>query len=285
MSTDRATAADGYRTLRCERWTFKLADARVPASQTAEAIVAIALDAAAATAGVPIRRSRHAETWIARPGDVDLFVKILNRRSGIAQLKRLFRGSVADRVAAITAALQRDGFGAPLPMVWGAERGAGREVLVTARARGTLLARLLREGTLAGAAKRSMLRALGAEIARLHLAGYLHGDLTPFNVIVSRDSSEFRFIFLDHERTRRTWMARLVRPRLRNLVQLGHFDLPGITWSGRMRVWCGYARALGAPRRHLLRLIAMIKGRRAKDRRRMLSVSGSIVARSEAGEA
>ena len=68
-----------------------------------------------------------------------------------------------------------------------------------------------------------MLRALGAEVARLHRAGYIHGDLTPYNIFVTGLQPP-QFVFIDHERTRRTILSRFERPRMRNLVQLGHLE-------------------------------------------------------------
>ena len=41
-------------------------------------------------------------------------------------------------------------------------------------------------------------------------------------------------------------MSRFARPRMRNLVQLGHLELLGVTNTDRMRVWCGYAAAIPA---------------------------------------
>ena len=87
--------------------------------------------------------------------------------------------------------------------------------------------------------KRAMLRALGTEIARLHRAGFVHGDLTPYNLFVERGEPPC-FTFVDHERTRWTRFAS-GRRRLRNLVQLGRFDLPGLSRTDRMRVLRAYA--------------------------------------------
>ena len=90
------------------------------------------------------------------------------------------------------------------------------------------------------ASRRIVLRALGAEIARLHRAGYIHGDLTPYNIFVTGLQPP-QFVFIDHERTRRTILSRFERPRMRNLVQLGHLDVGGVTNTDRMRVWIGYS--------------------------------------------
>jgi len=59
--------------------------------------------------------------------------------------------------------------------------------------------------------------ALGAEIARLHRAGYIQGDLTPCNFFVTL-LEPAQFVFIDHEHTRSTFLSRFGRPRMRNLV-------------------------------------------------------------------
>jgi aminoglycoside phosphotransferase (APT) family kinase protein len=112
-----------------------------------------------------------------------------------------------------------------------------------------------------------VLRALGAEVARLHRAGYIHGDLTPFNVLATADD----IAFIDHERTKRTPAATLnvTRSRMRNLVQLGHFDLAGVSRTDKLRVFASYAKAMGWPKcamhRSLVRLTKMIDRRRKRD--------------------
>jgi hypothetical protein len=97
--------------------------------------------------------------------------------------------------------------------------------------------------------KRDLLRRLGIEVARLHAAGFVHGDLVPPN-LRWRDGT---FVFLDNDRTRRGWLG-----ARRNLVQLGRFVVPGVTASDRARVLHAYARARGLDRRHRHRLGAWV---------------------------
>jgi hypothetical protein len=265
-------------------WTLTVAETVAP--ELRESLGRLALDAAAGTAGKRVRRSRHADTSLVELGNQELFVKMIRPGRGLKRLKRRIRGGAAEHVVAIAAALQRDGFWAPAPMLWGSERGGGWEIIVTARARGILLPRFLREAGRDFSRKRALLCALGAEIARLHLAGYLHGDLTPFNILCSPDQPD-RFILLDHERTRRTRLSRFTRPRLRNLVQLGHFSLPGLTRTDRMRVWCAYAGVYpGASRRRsqVRRLGRMLQKRLAKDLRNTPAPADRMVARDDAGK-
>src|SRR5207247_1820177 len=97
--------------------------------------------------------------------------------------------------------------------------------------------------------KRALLRRLGAEVARLHRAGFVHGDLVPPNVRVVGEC----FIFLDNDRTRRSRLLVGLVGR-RNLVQLGRFVVPGLTLSDRARVLAAYAAGRGFSRRTHRRL-------------------------------
>src|SRR5206468_2668804 len=95
----------------------------------------------------------------------------------------------------------------------------------------------------------ALLRRLGAEVARLHRAGFVHGDLVPPNVRVVGEC----FIFLDNDRTRRSRLLVGLVGR-RNLVQLGRFVVPGLTLSDRARVLAAYAAGRGFSRRTHRRL-------------------------------
>jgi hypothetical protein len=103
-------------------------------------------------------------------------------------------------------------------------------------------------------------------VARLHRAGYIHGDLTPYNIFVVQTQPP-RFIFLDHDRTRRGFPAGRRYRQLRNLVQLGRFDLPGLSNADRLRVFRAYADGLGLKRWHAMarRVARMLARRRRKD--------------------
>jgi hypothetical protein len=276
--------ADLSTTVQQDGWKLTLAGTLAP--DLREPVIGLALNTAAGMAGKRVRRSLHADTSLVELGSQDLFVKIIRPRRGVKRLRRWIRGAAAQHVVTIAAALQRDGFKAPAPLLWGSELSGGREIIVTARARGILLPRFLREAGRDLRRKRALLHALGAEIARLHRRGYLHGDLTPFNILCSSDDPE-RFILLDHERTCRTWLSRFTRPRLRNLVQLGHFSLSGLTRTDRMRVWCTYAEVYhgtGRWRSEVHRLRRMIQKRLAKDLRKTAVHADRRAARGDAGK-
>jgi hypothetical protein len=228
-----------------------------------------ALGAAGGRAVRQVRRSRHGETWFGRLSDAgpDVFIKVLAPPRGIDAIKCAIRGSRALHVATISGELARAGIGVPRVILYGRDTDTGREVVITERAPGHMVPRWLKGGRDQLALKRALLRTLGGQIANLHRAGFIHGDLTPFNVLVAGDREPPRISFIDHERTRRTRLARIARPRLRNLVQLGRFNLPGLTTTDRMRVWSAYTRAMGLrdARAERKRILKMLRERVASD--------------------
>jgi Lipopolysaccharide kinase (Kdo/WaaP) family len=255
--------------IECEGWRLQIADAGL-ASGLREAAVARALEAARGALGAPKRRSRHASTWhlrIAAGVDLEIFIKLLDAPRGLEALKGLVRGGRVDHVARITQALNDAGFAAPTLLAYGRELASGREIMVTpqAEAEGPLRAlKSLRAYPVDR--KHAVLRALGAEIARLHRCGFVHGDLTPFNILFVRAEPP-RFVLIDHERTRKAGPLAPRRRMLRNLVQLGRFDLPRITTTDRMRVVAGYTAMLERDARRALtrRLNAMFARRIRRD--------------------
>jgi len=251
-------------------WTFFIPAVNARFSmQLREALIDSAFGAINGTLATCVRRSRHAVTWFEHfesQGGPDAYLKVLDPIRCLDRIRWIFKRMRAAHVALISQRLRADGVGVPEILLLGAERRGGREILVTERVGGSNLVRHLRGAKLAS--RRVVLRALGAEVARLHRAGYIHGDLTPFNIFVTGPEPP-QFVFIDHERTRRTILSRFERPRMRNLVQLGHLELAGVTNSDRMRVWCGYAAALAPrPRRaQRRRVAAMLAARIAGDRK------------------
>jgi hypothetical protein len=218
-----------------------------------------------------LRRSLHASTYVIRSGapsaPIEVFVKLLDAPTGRKRLRSVVRGSRIVRLIATVEALQTAGFSVAPILMAGEEHVSGRAMMVTARVAGEAVPRFLLNVSTVTDRKRGMLRELGAEIARLHRAGFLHGDLTPYNIFVAGGAA-FQFSFIDHERTVRT---RLVweRRRLRNLVQLCRFELKGMSRADRVRIVDAYACAMGETPRRLVRRVALMVGaRRARDNRR-----------------
>jgi Lipopolysaccharide kinase (Kdo/WaaP) family len=278
----------GYDAVERGGWTLFTHREALGDSVARDRALELALDAARGRGIRRVRRSRHAETWFARLGDAgpDVFIKVLAPARGTEAIKRAIRGSRALHVAAITRELDRAGIGAPRVILYGRESRGGREVVMTERAPGHLVPRWLKGGREEIAFKRALLRRLGGQIANLHRAGFIHGDLTPFNVVVAGDREPPRISFIDHERTRRTRLVRMARPRLRNLVQLGRFELAGLGTTDRMRVWSGYARAmgLGGARAERNRAARMLRARIARDAAAVAAHPPIPAPRARAGE-
>jgi hypothetical protein len=242
-------------------WCLTVADDLLNAGEVIQA----ALERCIAT-DAPFRRSRHARTFLlpsisGRPA-ADLFVKYFDPPAGWDRLKSWWRRSRPSRAARMTAVLKAAGFSVPPVLLYGAHRESRQQIIVTARAEGDgpILALRALGGSIG--AKRAVLNALGREIGRLHLAGFIHGDLTPFNIRIVTDEPP-RFSFIDNDRTRGNVVVGRGHRRLRNLVQLGRFALPGITRTDRMRVFRAYEAALyGRHSRRLERRLAAMLQRR-----------------------
>ncbi len=285
--TWQTSGFDGVRMTR-GGWTFCITVSVARFSEEfRESLIDSALAAIDGVLATPIRRSRHAETWFEHfdhLGGPNAYFKVLDPIRGLNRIRWIFKRTRAAHVASISAQLSADAIGVPEILLLGAERRGGREIIVTARVDGSNLARFLKGARLAS--RRVVLRALGAQIARLHRAGYIHGDLTPFNIFVSGLKPP-QFVFIDHERTRRTILSRFERPRMRNLVQLGQLELGGVTNTDRMRVWCGYAAAFSARRRRAARrrVAAMLAARIGIERKAATvaaRASASVAAQREA---
>ena len=260
-------------------WRFAVpVNAHQPSSYLRKEVAARAVAALEDKGGAPFRRSRHATTWKVQITDstgapANIFVKQLDLAQGlVARAKAMLRIKRSEQVLRISEALRRDNFGVPDVLLIGENLGTGSEVIVMAEAPGLMLTRWMNPSHRTDALmRRAIFQQLGAEVGRLHLSGYIHGDLTPYNIFAT-GSHPIAITFIDHEGTGKTsaLSINLARNRLRNLVQLGHFDIPGVSRTDRLRVFTHYAAARGlaksASRQSLVRLIKMIERRRRRDR-------------------
>jgi hypothetical protein len=201
----------------------------------ADPAAAVDADACVArAAGTPGRSSRHARTVrLDAPGGA-VWVKTYAAPGGWRALRAFRMGTALDDV------------GLAAPTVLLAARRGEEGVLVTRDTGGEGLVEALGRRQGDRRAKRALLAALGAEVARLHRTGFVHGDLVPANVHVVGE----RFVFLDNDRTRRSRLLVIFTAR-RNLVQLGRFVVPGLTVTDRARVLAAYTCGRGlSPRAH-----------------------------------
>ena len=184
------------------------------------------------------------------------------------RLKRIVKGSRGAHIERITQALNDSGFSAPAVLLRGADPVRVAELLITQQADGDgPLRTLARLANGPSARKWAVLRGFGRELARFHRCGFVHGDLTPFNIFFIH-SEPIRFELIDNERTLRVTVLRGRRPQFRNLVQLGHFALPHLSRTDRLRVLGGYCEMMSPPARRALtrRVGAMLDRRIKRDR-------------------
>ncbi len=79
----------------------------------------------------------------------------------------------------------------------------------------------------------------GKVIGKMHSKGIFHGDLRLGNILVRQDDNNWRFFFIDNERTRKFGLLP-VTLRIKNLVQLNMGPLGIISRTDRMRFFKAY---------------------------------------------
>jgi len=236
--------------------------------------------------GGSLHRSKHADTYRWTRPEGEIYVKVYRRYRRWTAFKDWFRPSKAANVGRVSAALAARGFLVPEVLAVGEERRSAtprRSWCATAALEGEPIADRLaglaapgsstlatRERATILRAKRGVLDALGREVARLHAAGVVAGDLVPANVWIALLDAELQIAFLDHDRTRVGAGAAPWRTSRRNLVQLNRIVVPGVVATDRLRVWRAYAAARGwsrpEARRRLPWLIAKTIARRRAER-------------------
>ncbi len=176
----------------------------------------------------------------------EFYLKIFHNSGPVEILKDFFRASKAFRALKQGNALSDRGFHVPLSLVAGEQRRLrfiNKSFLLTARVEGTSPPLFLQEhfsdrlDTVSLKRKREYMKQLAFEIRRLHQFGFIHGDLTPYNILVQTHGEKIDFYYMDNDRTRHyppwTWLPHVLSKR--NLVQLNRFVLPGISLQDRVR--------------------------------------------------
>jgi hypothetical protein len=206
--------------------------------------------------GAIIERAHRADEWVYQskhartrrldlPGAPPAFLKAYRPYRWTGVLKDAVRPSKALRALVMSGELERAGLAAARVLAAGERRRFGilrGAFLVTEE----LDAPDVRDfiGALAAGGsvkvKRCFLGMLGRHVARLHEAGFCHGDLVPTNVRVRGGSVEPEIVLLDNDRTcMRSRPVRLRQAR-RNLVQLNRFVVKGLTAADRWRAFRAY---------------------------------------------
>ena len=229
----------------------------------------------------PLRKGAQRLIWRLPGPRGSWLVKQFRAAAGPESLKARIGRSPADREWAALAALAAAQLPVPAPLALGSLAGGDR-LLAVEWIDGVPLADALRAPR---AARRALLRALGELVARLHHAGWVHGDLHAGNVLVAPQGP----VVLDWQRARRT-TARAARRR--DLAFL-EYSLAALTSrSDRLRI--RHARLavvppLGDDARHELRAAGDAADRRAREharsRTRRTLREGRLHARAQIGDA
>jgi serine/threonine protein kinase len=197
--------------------------------------------------------SKHPQTLQVKApfeaGHDTLFLKIFHGPSGMRILKDIFRDSKALRSMRQAAALARFNFNVPITVAAGEKREHGllrKAFVLTLEVKGQSLPAFLRRHglgveSMSFCEKRNGLKQLALEVRRLHQLGFVHGDLVPTNIFVSRSAGKgSQLFFMDNDRTQRypKWIPHVLWRR--NLIQLNRIPLPGITLQDRVRFLSHY---------------------------------------------
>jgi len=188
--------------------------------------------------------------FIVRFGDVEkvIYLKEYFCRSAWDFVKHLFRPSRARRALKAAFMLAENGFESPAIVAMGQCRFAfftTRNFIATLEVEN---ARSVYQNVVDNQSslntgqfqmKRSLAGAFGRTIGRMHAGGIFHGDLRLGNVLARKEQDDWRFFFLDNERTKK--FRRLPgRLRLKNLVQINMFEPWAASNTDRMRFFKEY---------------------------------------------
>jgi len=177
-------------------------------------------------------------------GGRNFYLKIHNLTDPFGSIKDLFRASKAFRALKLGRALCSEQFHTPTSVAAGESRTirfVRQAFLLTIAVEGASLPRFLEEhcsdslDARSLKRKREYLMQFALEIRRLHQMGFVPGDLVPYNILVQLQGEGVKIFYLDHDRTRRypRWFPHGLWKR--NLVQLNHFELAGISRWDRIR--------------------------------------------------
>jgi tRNA A-37 threonylcarbamoyl transferase component Bud32 len=195
-----------------------------------------------------------------------VYLKHFLSRSSLDYIKSIFRGSRAKRALKAELMLARNGFDVPTAIAI-VEYGNGffhtesfAATLGLADIKSAL--RLVSEtGEISTreqlSGRRELIRLFGRTIGRMHASNIFHGDLRLNNVLLRREGGNWRFFFLDNERTRK-FNKLPFRCRVKNLVQLNMTPPSIVSKTDRMRFFREYRAETGTGREAGKALIAAI---------------------------
>lgn len=173
-----------------------------------------------------------------------IYFKLYLNRNRWERLKSTIRGSRARRARQQNELLVTYGFNAPKTYGWGIMGQS--EFLLTQGLTGQGLADyiyshwrhpLQRDQIIH---KRYIIKFLALQIAQLHQAGFIHGDLRPNNILIDNSKDDPNFSFIDNERNQFYADAPPIRKVIKNLVQLNMIFPMVLTKTDRLRFYQQY---------------------------------------------
>jgi len=227
--------------------------------------------------------------------NLPVYIKRYLFRSRLDFVKHFPRASRAKRAFEASLMLQKNGFDAPA-VIGLFERRFGLfdldNMLVTREVENaTPMYQLIRDvcrrcDAEALEHKRVLIRAFAQTVGHMHARGIFHGDLRLGNVLVVREHQQWRFYFIDNERTKK-FHHLPARFRLKNLVQINMF-FDGISNTERLRFFKSYLEANPGIQSHASRWARKITAktnRRLKKKYSFENVRLSQSSGADAGDA
>ncbi|ABI58135.1 lipopolysaccharide kinase InaA family protein [Alkalilimnicola ehrlichii MLHE-1] len=205
-----------------------------------------------------------------------VFLKVLLPRHRLEELKALGRGSRGARAVDRSIQMSRDGFPTPPVLAYGRVEARLEFVLTQAvpyPAMVELVTRTSGPARLNLADRRCLLRRFGAEIARLHRAGWVHGDLRLGNVLcdLQQGPEAAEFWYLDNEGSHRSTKP---QDRHRNLIQLAMTRRDHQSRTDQVRMLKGYAEGMGIDSGDFRQLARTVESARARRWARRMARGG-----------
>jgi tRNA A-37 threonylcarbamoyl transferase component Bud32 len=200
------------------------------------------------------KKGRPAHVFRFRVGGRSYVGKWSRSHNVFDRARNLLRKPKAERAWENSTRLRALGFDTPAPIAFAERRKAGlvrRSLLVTEDIGSVCkLDQFLRQfcaDTEARQFRRSLVRLLGATLARLHKAGVFQSDLRAANILVEQARDGLKLHLVDTE------AVRFCQPvtdsqRLKNMTTLNFTFVTCVTITDRMRVFRSYADAMGMNR-------------------------------------
>ena len=173
----------------------------------------------------------------------DCFYKEFYDRNFLEQIKAWFKGGRSQRHIKQSTLLLKNGFNTPALLAAGT-RGKNSFVItksVPGVSFGEYISALLRKPKDPQQLrwKRSLFSSLGTIVGQLHMAGIVHGDLRPNNILLETANKQPKWFFIDNERNSKHHVITR-KDLIKNLVQINMFHSIDMSRSDRRRLFKAY---------------------------------------------